>query len=86
MKLLIITTLMISFHIFGKEPSFKDFNKTLNQDIETTLQDNPQLYETKPMRMPASVSDDVILHKKAKESKKEHLDVFDPQQNGNIDW
>lgn len=86
MKLLIITTLLISFHIFGKEPSFKDFNKTLNQDIEMTLQNNPQLYETKPARMPASVSDDVILYEKSKENKKEKLDVFDSQQNGNIDW
>ncbi len=48
----------MSFSLFAKnDANFKNFNKKMNQNIDEVLEQNPHLYETKPIggRQPASV-------------------------------
>lgn len=60
-KLILLLTLLSFTSVFAQENfKMKEFNQKLHQDIDKVLENNPQLYETKPMvkkgRGPASVA------------------------------
>jgi hypothetical protein len=60
--------------------NFKSFNKTVNHNIDQTIQDNPQMYETKPIsRRPASV-------KFIEPESTDKLDAIEEQADSHISW
>lgn len=62
MKKLILILGLLNFNIVLAQENFKmkEFNQKLHQDIDQVLENNPQMYETKPIvkkgRGPASVT------------------------------
>lgn len=63
----------------SKDVDLKGFNKDLNRNIYDTLDNNPQMYEKKPIRRgPASIAEPIPV-----EQTNEKLDEFDRQATGN---
>ncbi len=63
--LFILSLICLSGGSFAKQVDFTGFNKTLNQNLDTVVEHNPQMYETKEIkrkgsRTPASVEMDPL--------------------------
>lgn len=80
-KILLVLSTLLSMNLMAKKSvDLGIFNKEINKNMNEVIQDNPQLYETKPVRMnraPASVSPVETTEK---------LDKFEEQADGHKDW
>jgi hypothetical protein len=74
-------TILFSLNLLAKKDvSLKSFNKEMQKNMNEVIQDNPQMYETKPIRMnraPASVSPVETTQK---------LDEVEEQADSPKDW
>lgn len=86
MKYFILILTLCSATAFSK--GVIDFNKELNQNIEQTLKDNPEVYETRKInRGPASVFPaEVEEFEKRREDEAQKLNSIEPQESGRKDW
>lgn len=76
----IIFTLLISSFAMAKEVDLETFNKKVIENIDSVIEDNPELYEKKSRgRSPASVRPEVDPTSK-------QLDKFEEQANGQKSW
>lgn len=83
MKLFFVLILsFLTFTAFAKrDVDFQSFSQKMNQNIDKTVQDNPQMYETKPIknRKPASV-------KQIDDESTEKLDAIDDHADSHMSW
>ncbi len=80
MKILLVS-LLLSPVVFGKAVDLSEFNEKLHQNMDTVLEQNPQVYEKKSFgRAPASVPSE------SPENLTEKLDHFDEQIDGQKSW
>ncbi len=79
--ILLFICLLSATSLWGKPGvDFKSFSKSVNQNIDQTIQNNPQLYETRPVnREPASL-------KKIDDESTEKLDAIDEHADSHMAW
>ncbi len=80
MRILLLSLLFLPV-AFGKAVDLSEFNEKLHQNMDTVLEQNPQVYEKKSFsRAPASISSETP------ENLTEKLDSFDEQIDGQKSW
>ena len=88
MKVILFSTILIFSSVsFAKsKANFKSFNKAVSENISETIDQNPQMYETKPLnRGPASASPAIIQNDSEMKST-DKLDAVEEQADTHISW
>jgi hypothetical protein len=81
-KYILLVTCILGVTLTWAKPDvdFKSFNKSVNENIDQTIQDNPQMYETAPIgRKPASVN-------YIEPESTDKLDAIDEHADSHIKW
>lgn len=84
---LILTFLFVSLAFAKRDVDFQKFSKKMNENIDTVIKHNPQIYEQKEIkRGPASV--DAKKEKTAEqyEDTEDKINTIDQQNIGLEDW
>ena len=80
--LLLFLSALVSVSFAKNDADFKNFNKKMTQKIQQVLDENPHLYETKPInRGPASVQPSA-----QNEEPIQKLDDVEEQADTHINW
>jgi len=87
-KLFILVSLFIlsSIAFAKRDVDMKSFNKDLLQNMDAVLKENPQDYETRPIRKPASVTPEIEKEESIEEKNQKNINDIEEQSTGLNDW
>lgn len=80
--ILVLTFLFVTLAFAKRDVDFKKFNGAMNENIDHVIKHNPQMYEQKKTRAPASVE----LEEEKFEDTEDKINTFDQQNTGHADW
>lgn len=84
--ILVLTFLFVSLAFAKSDVDFHKFNDAMNDNIDHVIKHNPQIYEQKKTRAPASVDIEKEKSEEQYEDTEDKINTFDQQNIGLEDW